>query len=186
LVNLFWWHDILLSFEIKMFLDGNIMPLFANFSRRIVPYPTDLSALEVKEKRDWSLYALWVSRERALADLDSLDQPVKERQPEKEQDMERLLEHYPGAKPPGTGEKASLAYRLRLLLLDRWNLWKRLTRYRRWQGSKGEQIDGTNNAAERAIGWWTKERYRTKRGKKRETPAMKVSRFAGVEWQPSG
>jgi hypothetical protein len=37
-------------------------------------------------------------------------------------------------------------------------LWSRLTRYRKWRGSNDEQLDGTNNACERAIGWWIKER----------------------------
>ena len=68
------------------------------------------------------------------------------------------------AAPPKKGTVASLAYRLRLLYLDRWNLWSRLTRYRKWRGPHQEQLDGTNNACERAIGWWIKERYRTMRG----------------------
>ena len=55
----------------------------------------------------------------------------------------------------GTGdvpyELRSLAYRLRLIFLDRWNLWGRLTRYRTWRGPLGEKVDGTNNASERAI-----------------------------------
>ena len=37
----------------------------------------------------------------------------------------------------------------------------RLTRYRTWEGPDGERLDGTNNACERAIGWWVKERYRS-------------------------
>ena len=71
---------------------------------------------------------------------------------------------YLQAAPPREGEHQSLAYRLRLLFLDRWNLWHRLTRYRTWKGPKDETLDGTNNACERAIGWWIKERYRTMRG----------------------
>ncbi|MCX7682252.1 MAG: hypothetical protein N2508_09880 [Anaerolineae bacterium] len=73
-----------------------------------------------------------------------------------------------------------MAYRLRLLLLDRWNLWPRLTRYRRWKGAQGERLDGTNNAAERAIGWFIKERYRTMRGYKRVASAVNVSRL--IAW----
>ena len=84
---------------------------------------------------------------------------------------------YIGAAPPGPGEKATAAYRLRLLLLDRWNLWPRLTRYRTWRGPDGETIDGTNNGSERAIGWWVKERYRTMRGYKRRQSAVNVSRL---------
>ena len=31
---------------------------------------------------------------------------------------------------------------------------------------KRDDLDGTNNASERVIGWWLKERYRTMRGYK--------------------
>jgi hypothetical protein len=71
----------------------------------------------------------------------------------------------------------SLAYRLRLFSLDRWNLWRRLTRYRTWAGPAGETLDGTNNACERAIGWWVKERYRSMRGDKRPASVLNVSRL---------
>ncbi|MCS7040694.1 MAG: hypothetical protein NZP34_13900, partial [Caldilineales bacterium] len=91
--------------------------------------------------------------------------------------IEQMLERYLAAKPPKEGEKASVAYRMRLLWLDRWNLWGRLTKYRQWRGPKGEQLDGTNNATERAIGWFIKERYRTMRGYKRVESAVNVSRL---------
>jgi hypothetical protein len=130
-----------------------------------------------KEDSDGSLSALGVSAEQAVADLDRLKELVRERQPEQGQALKTMLERYLGASPPREGEKASVAYRIRLLLLDRWNLWGRLTRYRGWKGRNGEQIDGTNNAAERAIGWWVKERYRSMRGYKREESAVNVSRL---------
>jgi hypothetical protein len=63
------------------------------------------------------------------------------------------------------------------LFLDRWNLWHRLTRYRTWKGPKGEPLDGTNKASERAIGWWIKERYRSMRGYKVPENAVRVSRL---------
>jgi hypothetical protein len=84
---------------------------------------------------------------------------------------------YIAASPPDTGEKASVAYRLCMLFLDRWNLWSRLTRHRSWQGPNGETLDGTNNGAERAIGWWVKERYRTVRGYRRIQSAVNVNRL---------
>ena len=84
---------------------------------------------------------------------------------------------YLAAAPPQEGEHQSLAYRLRLLFLDRWNLWHRLTRYRQWKGPKGETLDGTNNASERAIGWWIKERYRSMRGYKVPEHAVSISRL---------
>jgi len=52
----------------------------------------------------------------------------------------------------------SLACRPRLSTLDRWNLWQRLTRYRTWTGPDDEALDGTNDATERATGWWVAER----------------------------
>src|SRR6185369_7172355 len=84
---------------------------------------------------------------------------------------------YLGATKPPKGGAMSLAYRLRLFSLDRWNLWPRLTRYRTWQGPAGETVDGTNNVCERAIGWWVKERYRSMRGYKRLESVQNVSRL---------
>ncbi len=71
----------------------------------------------------------------------------------------------------------SVAYRIRCLLLDRWNLWKRPVMYRQWQGAGGERPDGTNNRCERAIGNRIKKRYRTMRGYKRKESAVRVSRL---------
>src|SRR3989442_15673553 len=90
---------------------------------------------------------------------------------------------YLQAVPPQEGEHQSLAYRLRLLFLDRWNLWPRLTRYRKWKGPKGETLDGTNNAWERAIGWWIKERYRTMRGDIRARACGGCQLPPGLVWQ---
>jgi len=45
-----------------------------------------------------------------------------------------------------------------------------------WTGAS-EQLDGTNNACERAIGWWIKERYRSMRGYKVPANALRVSRL---------
>ncbi len=89
---------------------------------------------------------------------------VKSRQKEQAPELEARHRRYLEAAPPQEGAHQRLVYRLRLLFLDRWNLWHRLTRYRNWKGPKGEPLDGTNNASERAIGWWIKERSRTMRG----------------------
>lgn len=131
----------------------------------------------VTNDTDGSLAGIGVAPEQAAADLRRLGELIRTRRP---QDVDQLAEmhlRYIGASPPRTGEKASVAYRLRLLFLDRWNLWSRLTRYRIWQGPNGETIDGTNNDSERAIGWWVKERYRTMRGYKRKKSAVNVSRL---------
>jgi transposase-like protein len=135
-----------------------------------------LQDLAVQDK-DGSLQAIGVQPEEALADLKQLGQLIESRQPGEQAELERLHVRYLAANPPRPGEKASVAYRLRMLFLDRWNLWSRLTRYRTWRGTGGETVDGTNNGAERAIGWWIKERYRTMRGYKRPQSAVNISRL---------
>ena len=131
----------------------------------------------VAKDADGSLKAIEVSSEQAAADLTRLGELVKSRQREQTAELEAMHRRYLEASPPQEGEHQSLAYRLRLLFLDRWNLWPRLTRYRTWKGPKGETLDGTNNACERAIGWWIKERYRTMRGYKVPENAVRVSRL---------
>lgn len=126
---------------------------------------------------DGSLAAIGLTPEQALQDLKRLGELILSRQPQEEDELGQMHQRYIKAAPPSAGEKASAAYRLRLLLLDRWNLWRRLTRYRLWQGPHGQSVDGTNNGCERAIGWWVKERYRTMRGYKRHKSAVNVSRL---------
>jgi hypothetical protein len=131
----------------------------------------------VARDADRSLKAIGVTPEEALADLHRLSILITTRRPEDAAGLGKMHRHYFGASPPGKREKATVAYRLRLLFLDRWNLWPRLTCYRTWQGSNGETVDGTNNGSERAIGWWIKERYRTMRGHKRPRSALSISRL---------
>jgi hypothetical protein len=126
---------------------------------------------------DGSLAAIGVTPEQAGADLMRLGVLIVARKPEAVNELETMHYRYLAACSPGGGEKATTAYRLRLLFLDRWNLWPRLTTYRTWQGANGETLDGTNNGSERAIGWWIKERYRTMRGYKRRESAVNVSRL---------
>jgi len=132
---------------------------------------------EAARDADGSLAAAGVTPAQAIADLAALEALMQTYCPADVGKLELLHMRYTGATPPGPREKASTAYRLRLLFLDRWNLWPRLTRYRTWRGPHGETIDGTNNASERAIGWWVKERYRTMRGYKRVKSAVNVSRL---------
>ena len=131
----------------------------------------------IVEKQDDSLSAAGVSPEQAIADLDRLGELIHSRQPEQETELETLHLRYIKADSPRKNERASIAYRLRMLFLDRWELWRLLTLYRTWRGPEGETIDGTNNGAERAIGWWIKERYRTMRGYKRLQSVFNVSRL---------
>jgi transposase-like protein len=132
---------------------------------------------EAEGDADGSLAEIGLTPEQAIADLAQLQALVCARCPEQADKLEALHMRYIAAASPAKDQKASTAYRLRLLFLDRWNLWSRLTRYRTWQGPHGETIDGTNNASERAIGWWVKERYRTMRGYKRTQSAVNVSRL---------
>jgi hypothetical protein len=128
---------------------------------------------------DGSLAGIGVAPEQALADCQELLRVMRERQPTPEANatLEAIHRRYLAAAKPAPGETMSLAYRLRLFSLDRWNLWPRLTRYRSWTSPEGETLDGTNNACERAIGWWVKERYRSMRGYKRERSVLNVSRL---------
>jgi transposase-like protein len=131
----------------------------------------------VAKDADGSLAAIGVSPTQAVADVNRLGELVHSRQPEQAAELADLAARYAPAQAPKPGQSCSLAYRLRLLFLDRWNLWGRLTRYRTWRGPGGEQLDGTNNACERGIGWWIKERYRSMRGYKRPQSAVNVSRL---------
>jgi hypothetical protein len=128
---------------------------------------------------DGSLTSIGVRPEQALIDCQDLLRLITERQPTPEAAAVLATIHRRSldASKPAKGETMSLAYRLRLFSLDRWNLWPRLTRYRSWTGPEGETLDGTNNACERAIGWWVKERYRSMRGYKRPASVLKVSRL---------
>jgi hypothetical protein len=128
---------------------------------------------------DGSLAAIGVRPAQAVADAQELRRLMVERQPSPAASaaLEAIHRRYLAAPMPAAGSSMSLAYRLRLFSLDRWNLWRRLTRYRSWEGPDGETLDGTNNACERAIGWWVKERYRTMRGDKRAESVLHVSRL---------
>lgn len=106
-----------------------------------------------------------------LARLQGENQRLKE-------ELERMYQRYAQARKPAKGRRFDVAYRLRNLVLDRWNLWPRLTFYRTWKDDLGHpKLDGTNNDCERCIGWWIKERYRTMRGYKREQSALNLSRL---------
>jgi transposase-like protein len=134
-------------------------------------------ALEM-QPADASLAEVQIEPTQALDDLHRLGELIHSRQPDEDHELLALYNRYAGAIPPQKGKSASIAYRMRNLFLDRWNLWPRLTFYRTWKGEDGQPIlDGTNNADERAIGWWVKERYRSMRGYKREQSALNVSRL---------
>jgi len=137
----------------------------------------ELSAL-IATGQDHSLETIGVSAEQALADLARMKILIHSRQPQEQEELERTYQRYAQARKPARGKRFDVAYRLRNLLLDRWNLWPRLTFYRTWRDEYGHpKLDGTNNGCERSIGWWVKERYRSMRGYKREQSALNVSRL---------
>lgn len=132
----------------------------------------------IETGKDSSLVELQIGSAQALADLKRLGELIHSRQPNEQVQIQALYERYAAAAPPKRSKPASVAYRMRNLFLDRWNLWPRLTFYRTWKDKDGNPIlDGTNNADERAIGWWVKERYRSMRGYKREKSVLNVSRL---------
>lgn len=77
-------------------------------------------------------------------------------------ELAKLHRRYLAARPPGRGEQASVAYRMRLLTLELWQHWGKLRLYLRRPELR---LDGTNNGTERAIGK-SKVRYKTMRGYK--------------------
>lgn len=142
----------------------------------------EISAI-LRTGQDHSLEAICISTEQALADLATLKSLVHSRCPEDQPQLEKMYLRYAQARKPGKGKKHDVAYRLRNLFMDRWNLWPRLTFYRTWKDEYGNlNLDGTNNHCERAIGWWIKERYRSMHAYKSQQSALNVSRliaFAG-------
>lgn len=110
--------------------------------------------------------AEWGEGERSdklAEDLGLVKELVEELREEGGRRMGRLYRNYSWASPPERkGEKASCAYRMRMLTLELWEKWRKLRLYR----ARPELgLDGTNNASERSIGR-SKVRYKTMRGHK--------------------
>ena len=112
-----------------------------------------------------------------LADLEYVQLLVALRPLTGKEQLRQLHQRYCAAPSPEAGERATMWYRFRLALLGWWNRWARLTLDQEWRGAHGERLDGTNNATERVIGWWIKERYRTMRNYKRKQSVLNVSRL---------
>jgi transposase-like protein len=130
---------------------------------------------------------LEISSSGLLADLEQLEWTIVGHPEDGAELLRELYFHYSGAPGPGKGERASIWYRMRNHVLHLWDNWKRITCYRSLQHGDDLEIDATNNAAERAIGWAVKERYRTMRGYKRDESILNVTGLTG--WlldQPAG
>lgn len=139
------------------------------------------------ESPDPAPLAMSIAPQQLVADLEMVQGLIEGHPHDGEKQLEILYQLYCAAPAPREGEKATMWYRMRLLVLDLWNNWSRLTLYQRWQGPDGERLDGTNNACERAIGWGVKERYRSMRGYKRQESVLNVSSLLGwLGQQPAG
>ena len=102
------------------------------------------------------------SAERLEEDLEKLRQLVRARPADGARQLEGMYHCYKAASPAKKGQRQSAWYRTRTLITRLWDRWSRLT-----LDQRRDDMDGTNNASERLIGWWIKERYRAMRGYKR-------------------
>lgn len=115
--------------------------------------------------------------DRLLTDLEYVQQLIALRPPDGAAQLGQMLRRYQAAPSPAKGEKASLWYRWRMALLRWWTNWPRLTFDQRWNRRQSAHLDGTHNVAERAIGNWIKERYRTMRTFKRRASVLNLARL---------
>lgn len=104
-----------------------------------------------------------------VIDLALLQWLIWVRPPEAPAYLKALYQRYQAAPKPPPGHKHSVWYRMLMLITRLWNRWDRLT-----LDQRRDDLDGTNNACERVIGWWIKERYRTMRGYKRDESVYNV------------
>jgi hypothetical protein len=107
--------------------------------------------------------------EQLETDLEQMRKLVRERPADGEQQLEKLYDRYKGVPQPPPGTRHSVWYRMRMLVTRLWERWRKFT----LDQQRGD-LDGTNNACERLIGWWIKERYRLMRGYKREDSIKNV------------
>ena len=111
------------------------------------------------------------SPEQLETDLEFLQRLIRERPTEAPDHLQRLYQRYQAAPKPPQGRRHPVWYRMRMLITRLWNRWSRLTLDLR---RTDLDMDGTNNASERLIGWWIKVRYRTMRGYKRTASIFNV------------
>lgn len=100
--------------------------------------------------------------EQLADDLEQLHDLVRKRPEDGEEQLADLYDRYKGVPQPPSGERHGVWYRMRMLVTRLWERWRKFT-----LDQRRDDLDGTNNACERLIGWWIKERYRMMRGYKR-------------------
>ena len=94
---------------------------------------------------------------------------VWERPPDGEKQLEQLYERYKVVPQPPVGVRHTVWYRMGMLVTRLWERWRKFT-----LDQLRQDLDGTNKACECLSGWWSKERYRTMRGYKREESIKNV------------
>ncbi len=107
--------------------------------------------------------------EQVRDDLAQMQRLVRERPADGEEQLEAMYDRYKDVPAPDNGKRHSVWYRMRMAVTRLWERWRKLT-----LDQRREDLDGTNNACERLIGWWIKERYRTMRGYKRTESVRNV------------
>jgi transposase-like protein len=122
-----------------------------------------------------------LTEDQVLADLDTLQQLIRERPPDGEVQLEAMYDRYKTVPKPPPHTRHSPWYRARMLVTRLWNRWRNLT-----LDQRRDDLDGTNNSSERLIGWWIKERYRTMRGYKREASIKNVVHLTALLGAYSG
>ena len=143
----------------------------------------DAMAPGLARDADGSLATIGVTPQQALADNDALlrRMPARQPTPEANATLEEIHGRYAQARSPRKlgQDSETLAYRMRLFSLDRWNLWPRLTLYRRGAAptTPGSMAPTTQLSA---LSRHIKERYRTVRGYKRQASVLNVSRL--IAW----
>lgn len=100
--------------------------------------------------------------EQVRTDLAQMQHLVRERPADGEVQLEALYDRYKDVPLPENGKRHTVWYRMRMAVTRLWLRWRDLT-----LDQRRDDLDGTNNACERLIGWWIKERYRAMRGYKR-------------------
>ena len=108
-----------------------------------------------------------------VMDLAVLQWLIRLRPDNAAQILRQLYQRYQDAPKPPARQKHDVWYRMRMMITRLWERWQRLT-----LDQKRADLDGTNNASERVIGWWIKERYRTMRGYKRDESVKNVVTLA--------
>jgi len=111
------------------------------------------------------------SPDQLKTDLALLEQLVAQRPTDASDTLKDLYHRYQAAPKPAPKQRHSVWYRMRMMITRLWDRWDRLTLDLRRDDLT---LDGTNNASERLIGGWIKERYRSMRGYKRPESVFNV------------